>query len=68
MYYRVEVNAAVDVIVNVLGEPEIFGGNEAVRRGRMEVVVAISSHCSIFTLTDSLWQLLWLRTSGSIGR
>lgn len=68
MYYGVEVNVAVDVIVDVLGEPEIFGGNEGVHRGRMEVVVAISSHCSIFTLTHSLWQLLCLRNSESIGR
>lgn len=43
--YGIEVNVAVDVVVDVLGEPEILGGSEAVHWGQIEVIVAISSHC-----------------------
>lgn len=43
--YGIEVNAAVDVVVDLLREPDILGGSEAVHRGQKDVVVAISSHC-----------------------
>jgi hypothetical protein len=50
--YGIEVNVAVDVVVDVLGEPEILGGSEAVHWGQTEVIVAISSHCLFsFSLT-----------------
>jgi uncharacterized membrane protein YagU involved in acid resistance len=43
--YGIEINVAVDVVVDVLGEPDILGGSEAVYRGQRDVIVAISSHC-----------------------
>lgn len=42
---RIEEDVAVDVVVDVLGEPEVPSGGEAVGGGEGEVVVAVSSHC-----------------------
>lgn len=41
---RIEVNIAVDIVVDVLGEPEVLAGTQTVYRGQQNAVVAVSPH------------------------
>lgn len=41
---RIEINVAMDVVMDVLAESEITGGGGSVIRRESEVVIAISSH------------------------
>ena len=55
--YRIKINVAMDVVMDVLGESDVLWGGKSVIRRESEVIVAISPHTlpplslSFFSLT-----------------
>lgn len=43
-WHRIEVNIAVDIVVDVLGEPDVLAGTQTVYWGQQNAVVAVSPH------------------------
>lgn len=48
--YGIEVNASMDIVVNVLGESDVIGGRETVNLRQRCIAIVVSSH--VFLLSD----------------